>query len=249
VAEARASRDGATIAPRVSWEARGDGTGGGADVLTPGCHVLELLAPDPRAVAGGRGKLDIDAEMRDASGERVLARDRTDAPDARLAACVDEDTAVEVAFIGAPPRAQVLVSQWAWPLPAHLPKGWGDEAVTRMARALTARHVKPFQRDPALLLQGGAGVTPIELPIEPGACYVALVVVTQGSARSLTLRARAGSVEALDDRGPEENAAVAAFCAGSSDAAGAEVEAHGTPLLGWGLALYRVANGVWEPAR
>jgi hypothetical protein len=247
LAEARARRDGATVAPRATWEARAAGTGSGADVLAPGCHVIELLAPDPRATApDGRGKLDLDAEMRDGSGDRVLARDRSDAPDARLSVCVGEDTPIQVAFVGAPPRAPVLEVRWSWPLPARLPSVWGAEGVARMAHVLLTRRAGPLPHAPAALLQGGSGLTPLAVHVLPGACYVALLAVTQGSARTITLRARVGTRESLDDRGPDENGGVVAFCAEASDAAVVDVEAHGTPLLGWGLALYRVVDAVWE---
>jgi hypothetical protein len=246
-AEAIARRDGATAIGRATWEARADGTGSGTDLLGPGCHVLQLFAPDPRTVAPpGRGKLDLDAEMRDASGDRVLARDRSDAADARLSVCLGEDTPVEVGFVGSPPRAPVLVAHWSWPLPAHLPTAWGSEAMGRMAHLLLTRHVGPLVHEPVALVQGGSGATPVAFAVEPGACYVALLAVTQGSARVVTLRARVGGTESLDDRGPDENGAVVAFCAGPREAAFMEVDAHGTPLLGWGLAVYRVADGIWE---
>ncbi len=250
VAELRGRRDGATVAPRTTWHARADGSGSGADLLTPGCHVLELLAPDPRASdPPGHGKLDLDAEMRDASGDRVLARDRSDAPDARLSLCVGEDTAVEVGFVGSPPGGPVTVAHWAWPLPAHLPSLWGAEAMARMAHVLLTRHAMPLLHEPAVLTQGGSGFTAMPTPVEPGACYVAVVAVTQGAARSITLRARVGGQESIDDRGPDENGAVVAFCSGERDAVVMDVDVRGTPLLGWGLALYRVADGIWELAR
>jgi hypothetical protein len=250
LAEARARRDGATVATRATWGARASGGGSGADMLAPGCHVIELLAPDPRATApDGRGKLDLDAEMRDASGDRVLARDRSDAPDARLSVCVGEDTAIQVAFVGAPSRAPVLEAHWSWPLPAHLPSAWGAEAVARMAHVLLTRRADQLPREPAVLLQGGPGLTPLAIRVQPGACYVALLAVTQGSARTITLRARVGTRESLDDRGPDENGGLVAFCAEASHAAVIDVEAHGTPLLGWGFALYRVVDAVWEAPR
>jgi hypothetical protein len=98
-------------------------------------------------------------------------------------------------------------------------------------------------------MQGASGATPVALPIEPGACYVALLAVVQGTARTATLRARVGRLESLDDRGPDENGGVVAFCAGKNDTALLDVEAHGTPLLGWGLALYRLADEIWEYPR
>jgi len=126
---------------------------------------------------------------------------------------------------------------------------WGAEAVARMAHVLRTRRAGQLPHEPAALLQGGSGLTPLAIHVLPGACYVALLAVTQGSARTITLRARVGTRESLDDRGPDENGGVVAFCAEESDAAALDVEAHGTPLLGWGLALYRVVDAVWETTR
>jgi hypothetical protein len=249
VAEARARRDGATVSARESWQASADGSGSADAVLDAGCHVLQLFAVDPRAASRSpHAKLDLDAEMRDASGDRILARDRTDAPDARLELCVGEVTKVSIGFAGSPAGASVLVSHFAWPLPERLPPLWGSEARARMAHVLLTRHVHLLLREPVLLAQGGSGTTPIPLSIEPGACYLALIAVVQGATRSVGLRVHVGVRDAFDDRGIDENGAVVAFCAGDrSDALGV-VEARGTPLLGWGMALYRVGNS-WEVAQ
>jgi hypothetical protein len=250
IAEARARRDGALVAPRAMWTAGPDGTGSAEDALDPGCHMLQLFAVDPRAAdPSDRGrKLDLDAEMRDASGDRLLARDRTDAPDARLDLCVGEVTPIEVVFAGSPPTAPVLVAHVAWPLPDRLPAVWGSEARARMAHVLLSRHVRSLLREPVLLVQGGSGTTPVPLSIEPGACYLALVSVVQGATRAVGLRVHVGVHDAFDDRGVDENGAAVAFCAGERINALAVVEARGTPLLGWGFALYRIAASSWEAA-
>jgi hypothetical protein len=247
VAEGRARRDGATVSPRRTWMASSDGTGSADDSLEPGCHTLQLFAVDPRSSnPAQRGKLDLDAEVRDGTGDRILARDRSDAPDARLEVCVGEPTPIEVVFVGSPGGAPVLVSHASWPLPDHLPSLWGPEARARMGHALLSRHVRLLLRNPVTLAQGGSGTTPIPLSVEPGACYVALVSVIQGATRAVGLRVHVGPRDSFDDRGADENGAVVAFCAGDRTEARAEVETHGTPLLGWGLALYRLGTGGWE---
>jgi hypothetical protein len=247
VAEVRAKRDGATIAARTTWDAGVDGAGTGQELFEPGCHTLQLFAPDPRAGRPGRrGKLDLDAEMRDASDDRLIARDRTDAPDAQLAVCMGETTRVNVVFAGSPPGAPVLVSHALWSLPDHLPSLWGSEARARMAHVLLTRHVATLPRDPVQLGQGGYGLTSVPLSIEPGGCYLAVVALTREAARALGLRVRVGTMEADDARGIDEDGAAVAFCAGARTHALAEVEARGTPLLGWGLALYHLQSGVWE---
>jgi hypothetical protein len=250
VMEARARRDGATIGLRATWDAGVDGAGAAHQVLEPGCHALELFAIDPRAVhPGRRGKLDLDAELREGEGDRLLARDRTDAPDAQLTACVGDTTQVNVVFAGSPPASPVLVSHASWPLPAHLPSLWGNEARARMARVLLTRHLPSLPREPAQLAQGGYGMTPVPLSVEPGACYLAVVGLAKETARALGLHVRIGTTDVADDRGVEEDGAAVAFCAGERTQALADVEARGTPLLGWGLALYRLQSGVWEGSR
>jgi hypothetical protein len=249
VADGRARREGALVAPRETLQAGADGTGSSGETLAPGCHTLRLFPLDPRQPRGaGHWKLDLDAELRDRADDRLLARDRSDAPDAELSTCVGDPTEADVLFVGSPMGAPVLVTHYAWPLPAHLPEVWGGEVRGRMARVLLARHVPSLEREPAFLTQGGSGTTPIALPVEPGACYLALVAAAQGTARSLGLRVRVAAREAFDDRGLEGAGAAVAFCALSRDRATAVVEAHGAPLLGWAFALYRVADRVWEAA-
>ncbi|HEY6461265.1 MAG TPA: hypothetical protein VIY73_13965, partial [Polyangiaceae bacterium] len=194
VAETRAKRDGATIATRTVLAAGVDGAGTGEQTLAPGCHTLELFATDPRSTRPGRrGKLDLDAELRDSSDDRLIARDRTDAPDAQLPVCLGEPTRVTVVFAGSPPGAPVLLSHASWPLPDHLSGLWGPEAQGRMAHVLLARHVAALTADPVQLAQGGYGVTPVPLSIEPGACYLAMVTLVRETARSLGLGVRVGT--------------------------------------------------------
>jgi len=250
IAEMRAKRDGAAIALRATWRAGIDGTGGGDQTLDPGCHIFRLFAPDPRAGhPSRRGKLDLDAEMHDLSDEGVLARDRTDAPDAELDACVGEATRVEIVFAGSPPNAPVLVLHFAWALPDHLPTPWGPEARGRVAHVLMARHVVSLPHEPVLLAQGASGMTPVPISIEPGACYLGILTRIREAARAIGLRIHIGSNDVFDDRGIDGDGAAVAFCSGSRTNALAEIQARGTPMLGWGFALYRLQSSVWEVSR
>jgi hypothetical protein len=248
-ADARARRDGATIASRVSLPSAPDGSGGTGVTLDPGCHTLRLFPVDPRGGRPRGGKVDLDAELRGRSDDHVLARDRSDAPDADLSVCVGEPTETEVLFAGSPPRAPVVMAHYAWPLPAHLPAAWDDEVRGRMARVLFVRHVESLPREPSFLTQGGSGTTPVALDVEPGACYLAVVAGAHGSARALGLRVKIAAHEAYDDRGVDGAGAAVAFCAQAHSVATAVIEAHGAPLLGWGFALYRVEDRAWEAPR
>jgi hypothetical protein len=250
VAEVRARRDGATIATRSVWPTGADRTGVGEDTLAPGCHVLQLFGIDPRAVRpGARGRLDLDAEMRDADDERLVARDRSDAPDATLSKCVGVTTRVQVTFAGAMAGSPILVTHFTWPLPDHLPSLWGPDPQARMGHVLLVRHLPALREDATMLAQGGYGLTPVPLSIEPGACYVAVATLVKEQARAIGLRVHIGATDAGDDRGIDDDGAAVAFCAGDATHATALVEARGTPLLGWGMALYRLQSGMWGAPR
>jgi hypothetical protein len=227
-----------------------DGTGAAEATLGAGCHSFELFALDPRSAhPNRRGKLDLDAEMRDLADDRLLARDRTDAPDAVLPVCVGEPTQIGVVFAGSPPGAPVLVTHFAWALPDHLPDIWGNDSRARMAHVLLMRHVVSLPREPVFLVQGGSGVTPIPLSVQPGGCYLAVATLVREAARAIGLRVHVGAFSAGDDRGVDDDGAAVAFCAGDRESALAEVEARGTPLLGWGFALYRLQSAVWGMPR
>jgi hypothetical protein len=263
VAETRARRDGAKTAPREAWTAGADGKGEGRLVLEAGCHRVELFAPEsfssdlrltrpsPRpGIPGGfarRMRLDLDATLRDEDG-LVLAHDHTSAPDARIDVCVGEATTTSVLFEGAPPGSPVLTTHASSPLPEHLPMAWGRGTRARMAAALLPRHVGVLPGDAVLLAQGASGLTPVPIPVEPGACYVAVAAMERGHARGLGLRVVIGARESVDERGTNDESTAVAFCAGDRDRVRLEVEARSTGVS-WGLALFRVASSVWERTR
>jgi hypothetical protein len=244
--EARALRDGSEIGPRLRWMAGPEGRGSVEIALDAGCHTFVLFAAEssgPRSRRGG--KLDVDAEMRDASDDHVLSRDQTDAPDAQVAACVGEETRVRVAFVGARSESPVLVAHIFHRLPDHLPTLWGSEVRARMAQALLARHAPSPSRDADVLAQGSAGSVSLPLSLEPGGCYLAVAALAERGAHGLGLTVRVDGREAGDARGVDDAGAVVAFCAGAQRQAQAQLEAR--TILGWNLAVFRLENGVWEP--
>jgi len=249
VAEARARRDGGHVEARTPLRAGEDGTGETELALAAGCHRVELFARDPRTDRPGRRfRLDVDAELKDPTNDRVLARDRTEAPDARLEACLGRPTSVNLLFAGAPSGGELTTTVASWPLPERLPSLWGPVARSKMARAMFARHVAAPPDDPVFLGQGSSGTTPFSVPVESGGCYLAVVALTHGHARSLQIRANVGGQESTDERGAAEEAALAAFCVGGHDRARVEIHARG-PGVGWGLSVFRMKSGVWEPGR
>ena len=248
-AEQRAQREGGTVHTRQAGRAGDDGSGEVEVTLAPGCHRIEIFAKDPRVDRPGRRvRLDVDAELRDTGDDKLLARDRTEAPDARLETCVGRATNTSVVFAGAPPASDVIVTRAGWPLPAHLPEVWGPPTKGRMARVLYTRHVAAPTDPPIFLAQGASGGTPLPLPVEVGGCYVAIVGVVKGTPRALQLRAFVGARESSDERGAADQAALAAFCVRAHESARLEVQARGTGVQ-WGVAVYRVRSGVWETGR
>jgi len=249
IAEIRAKRDGARAHERTPLRAGDDGTGESEIQLAAGCHRVELFAKDPRTDRPTRRfRLDLDAELRDPTSERVLARDRTEAPDARLEACVGRPTRIVVAFAGAPPNGEITATVATWPLPEFLPDLWGPLTRSKMARVMFARHIAMPSEDAVLLAQGSSGTTPVPVPVEVGGCYVAVVALSHGHARSLQIRALVGARESTDERGAAEEAALAAFCVSAGEKARVDVHARGSGV-GWGMAVYRVKSGVWEGGR
>lgn len=251
-AELRARRDGGVTAPRASFDAGNDGNGTGAVALEAGCHRVELFGAEARPASGvplrRRGRLDLDAELR-GENEEILARDRTEAADARLEACVGDAVQGEVSFVGSAPRSPVLMTHTTWPLPTALPQLWGSDARARMASALLARHaVLPAEAATVFLGQGPSGQTTIPLELEPGACYLATAAITHGSARGLGLRANLGLREVADERGVGGAASAVAFCALEERSGRVTVEARGTALA-WAVVVYRVRGGVWGARR
>jgi hypothetical protein len=250
-AEARAKRDGAIVRPRTTVRAGADGAGEEAIELDEGCHRIEVFGHEltreqREQQAGRRFRLDVDAELRDS--DRLLSRDRTEAPDARVETCVGSPTRVALAYAGSPPRSDVVITRATWPLPNRLPTLWGPATVGRMARVMLLRHVAVPADDPVLVAQGATGTTPVPMPVETGGCYVAVAAVARGHARQLQLRVHVGGQESTDERGATDEAALAAFCVRAHETPKLEVIARGTGV-NWGLSVFRVKSGVWEAGR
>jgi hypothetical protein len=242
-ADARARAERAVLVARDAFAAGDDGTGTQSLALAAGCHRFELFGNDARVNA--RKRLDLDAELREDTSDAPLARDRSEAADARLETCVGEPTDVHLVVSGAGPQGTVLVVHASWPIPEKLPFAWGPPARARMAEGLIARHVLAPTQPAVLLLQGATGNTGWVQSIEPGGCYMAIAAVAQGIPRGIGLRAVLGAREVTDDRGPTDQSALVAFCAAGRDSVRFEIEARG-PGISWGLALFRVASGAWE---
>ncbi|MBL8608955.1 MAG: hypothetical protein JNL38_16635 [Myxococcales bacterium] len=95
-AESRAKRTGGEVLTRSTQRAGVDGSGTAPVELDEGCHVVEVFAAEATSANGKRrARLDLDAELRD-DEDSLLAKDRTESPDAHLEVCVGEPTDPEV---------------------------------------------------------------------------------------------------------------------------------------------------------
>lgn len=247
-AELRARTERAATVQRDQWMAGEDGSAVQSVALPAGCHRFELFGNESRAL--GRKRLDIDAEIREDGSDLLLARDRSEAADARLEACVGEPTEARVVFGGAGASGAVVAVHASWPIPEKLPWVWGPIARARMAETLVARHVLAPQSPAVQLVQGvraeGALTTPFTASVEPGGCYIGIATIVQGIPRGIGVRASIGGRDIYDDRGPSEAGGLVAFCAKDRDRARFEIDARGAPGTWWGFALFRVASGSWE---
>jgi hypothetical protein len=245
--EARAREDGAEIDHRFAWTANPDGRGSASVTLDAGCHALTLFAPEASSHEGrGNNRLDVDAEMRDASDDHLMSRDQTDAPDARVGACVGEETVVTINYVGATPGTRVVVTHELRRLPKHLPTVWGNEIRARMAQTLFVRHVYSLPTEASTLAQGGSGTLALPLTLEPGACYLALAVLSEPATEGIGMSVRVGARESADVRTADDVGSTVAFCAGTHLKGQLEIDARGAPLFGWALAIYRLQNGIWD---
>lgn len=245
--ETRAKREGDEIGRRVTWMAGPEGRGMEETTLEPGCHTLVLFAPESYSTQlRNKERLDLDAEMRDASDDRLMARDQTDAPDARIVGCVGEATRVSINFVGATPEARVVVSHAFRHLPPNLPTVWGSAVRARMAQTLLARHVVSLPNEASVLAQGAFGSLALPLSLEPGACYLAVAALADQVTGGIGLRVRVATREGVDARTADQVGATVAFCAGTHERGFAEVDARGALPFGWALAVYRLQSGIWD---
>jgi hypothetical protein len=237
--EQRAARSGALELKNEELVASGIGTGIELVPLAAGCHQFELLAGERRENA--RRSVDLDLEVSTADGTRILATDKSESNDARALVCVGEPLPVAVRFGGAPPGSRVTLLRARWDLAAGLPERWPPEARASMSAVLREQGLGLTGAglvDEALGVQGSTSM-PVE--VEPGACYVGVVVALRGTAQTLSLAARARGREAQSRAPLDAPGTALSFCAGASSRALIEVESRGLSLV-WMSALWRTAR-------
>jgi hypothetical protein len=235
-AEVRARGDGAAAVDRVTGRAALTGAGRFEVELVPGCHRLELLGEAAEGPALLRRPTDIDAELRDAGG-RVLARDRSDLPDARLDLCVGELTPVTAVFVGAAGAGPVILTHSRWAMPARVPARWGPRARAAFAATLLRRHAPDPAEAPVREVLGIQGITSIPLEVEPGHCYLAALALVRGEAHALRLTGILGDRALRDDAVDHAESASVTFCAEHETVARLDADVRATSAF-WALAVW-----------
>lgn len=234
-ADKRARLDGAESVTRIGMRASAAGTGEFSLRLAEGCHRVEVMAEVPPIVP--RRATDIDAEARESESERSLARDRADAPDARLDFCLGEATVVDVPYIGAAGPVNVMVSDARWALPLAVPSRWGPRARGGFASALRRRRAPSPQSEPIFEALGVQGETSAPIEVDPGKCYLAAVAVMRGEPRGVRLAVELGSRVLRDEVVERPESALVAFCADLDRSAVLRVEARGSSPW-WALVVW-----------
>ncbi|HRG99412.1 MAG TPA: hypothetical protein PLR99_24365 [Polyangiaceae bacterium] len=203
--------------------------------LRPGCTTITVVAT---ALGHAEAEaVDVDAEARD---DALVARDKSDAPDARLEPCTTTTKDITVSVTGAPEGSELVLVSARFPVRDAVPALFGEDARLRMDRALRKRRAS-VQGAPVFVAQGVTGTTRVPVPLDGQSCYVVVGAVSHGAPRGLGLHVEGGPLEASDERGASDDAGVVAFCASRERVARLTVVARGAQVR-WGLAVFRVPS-------
>lgn len=236
--ERRAAREGALEFSSEDVQASGVGAGSELFAFAAGCHVLELLA-DEETSPGMRGA-DVDIEVSTADGAEIIAVDQGESSDARVVFCLGEAKALRVRFQGGAPMSRLLSVRTRFDLSADLPASWDPDTRARFSAVIraTSQELRGAKLvDASLGVQGG---TSMPLRLEPGSCYLALLVPLRGDAPMLSLQAETGPSSAHNRSLPGASGTGVGFCTGHDPRAVLEVEARGFGVV-WMSALFRTA--------
>ncbi|XYH94268.1 hypothetical protein ACMHYB_41500 [Sorangium sp. So ce1128] len=231
----RARAEGALRVVPTDMSSSVVGTGQFSVKLAEGCHRLDLMAEVPSATV--RRATDLDAEAREAGTGRLLDRDRSDAPDARLDFCLGEPGVVELPFLGAAGPVKVVLSDAQWPMPPFVPGHFGARARGNLAAALHRRHAPAPRAQPIAEAVGAQGDTLVPVQVEPGRCYFAAAALVRGELRALRLSVELGDHAGRDDAGDSSEGAGVAFCSELEESAALRVGARGSSPV-WVLAVW-----------
>jgi hypothetical protein len=209
--------------------------------LPAGCHRLVALGDD--AATSGKG-FDVDVELRVAEGGgELLARDASEASDARVEVCLGETAEVELLLAGAPPNARVTVLHALWPIEAKLPAWWPARARAGATDALRRRSPGRLEAGPIAQVQGVQGDTTASLEVEPATCYAVVLGIARGTARGARLAVRAGARTWHEESPATRDGAAVSFCTGEHVRVELRVEAPSSSAA-WYAGLVRVGPEV-----
>lgn len=247
-AELRARADGATNVLPVEMQSGERGTGQLTLRLPAGCHRFDVFAEQPAAHRGRVG-LDVDAELADPQGQ-IVARDRGEAPDARLEACVGQVEERTLSVVGAPPSTRIVVLDSIWPLGAWIPAAWGPRARAGFAHAAKRRRLPAPLGAPIHESLGAQGNALLSLPVTPGRCYFAAVSMIRGKSRGIRLSATASAKLSVEELSGSPDALGVSFCADGLADARISVDVPGASLW-WVLGVWELGRGpaAGAPAR
>jgi hypothetical protein len=238
---ARARRDGARAIAEENVRSSERGTGAVRATLAPGCHRFELLA-EPGADAEPSYDLTI-RPLVDAAASTVSI-EHGQSLDAAVTVCAGERSSFNLEFAGAPSGVPVSVVTSHWPLPDGLPDSWSATARARVAATLW-RHAARISGPPVEHALGVDGPTLMPTRVEPGACYVGVLVAVRGLPQGLALAVASGGVSSQNHGGHGGDGTLVSFCARGRDMALLEADSRGVGLF-WLFALFqngRIAVG------
>lgn len=236
--EARARLSAAQSFTRDTLQATGDGAGGVALGLGPGCHQLDLLDETP--LAHGAQPVDLDLELLESENSPPLVIDRAEDADASASLCLGQPSNIELRFVGATPSGRVLLTHTRWDLPSGMPTNVSPVGRGRLARLAQLARFQP-KRGPIYQAVGVQGTTELPFEVEPDACYTALLVPLHGDAQSLSLSVIARAAGQAPRGAQDSNGSAVSFCARGATRAMFEVDSRGANLS-WLIAA-------WETGR
>jgi len=237
--EERARAEGAQSFSRVTTSASAEGQGQTRLRLVEGCHRVSVMAAVPSGFP--HAATDVDAEARDDDG-RVLARDRSETPDARLDFCLGDTARITIVYGGAAGVVPVMVNDAVWPIAAGIPNHWGARVRGGFAQAFRRRNAPPPSASPIAEAMGSSGATMVPVAIEPGRCYFAAVGTLRGEARSIRISSTIGDRYLRDDVIDRPEGVGLAFCSEAETSARIEVDARGNGNY-WVFALFPYGEG------
>jgi|GEM_PF-2939620 len=236
-AEAKAQAQGASRTERRVIRGEDKSLGEALIGLDPGCHELQLIADvDLEAVDGNLARVELIWQSTDDTAAEEQWHTR--APTLRV--CTALPNVGQLHFPALPRTATGVLFRAHYQWPAGIPSHWATPARNRVARALWQRQVQMLSSAPVRSWLGGGTAMSLNVPVMPGACYVATLAATAPVAGQLSLEVMSGS-RLSSDSSVDDSAASVAFCQEHGDAASIGVDAREANTT-WILGLWHVAS-------